>query len=301
MPIIWIEGRPVAEWVEELNTLGFKEKETIVVSHGCWKKPTRVAYQMKRRGFNWIYTPHGMLEPWSLANHRLKKIIYYHLFEKRYFRLADAVRAVSTREKENLERLLRRKVELVENGVKMPVYKPKQNTLQFLFMARLHFKKGIVPLVQAWSRVMKGTSAKLFIAGPDEGELIKIRPFLNENIEYVGAVYGEDKVKLLQESNYYVLPSFSEGFPTSVVEAMSYGAIPLISAGCNFPEVFEKSLGYRMEPKEEDIAVQLNNLKDKIYDQSLSKKNYDFIERYYSVPAIGNKLMSMYNKMNRQE
>src|SRR5690606_2109470 len=148
------------------------------------------------------------------------------------------VRAVSRPEKANLEKQLGRGVTLVENGVTLPEDLPPkddQETL-FLFMARLHYKKGVAPLVRAWKRVMDGAGEKtLVIAGPDEGELEKIRPLLTGNVRYIGAVYGKEKEDWLKRSHYYFLPSFSEGFPTSVLEAMSYGLTPLITAGCNFP------------------------------------------------------------------
>jgi glycosyltransferase involved in cell wall biosynthesis len=137
-------------------------------------------------------------------------------------------------------------------------------------------------------------SKKLIIAGPDEGELDKIRPFIKGNIEYVGAVYGEKKRELLNCAHYYILPSFSEGFPSSVLEAMSAGAIPLISTGCNFQKVFENKLGYRIEPSPEMITPVLDLLKNRSFDQELSTRCRRFVQQNYSEEAIGNKLAYLY-------
>ncbi|MEJ0030745.1 MAG: glycosyltransferase [Bacteroidota bacterium] len=87
-------------------------------------------------------------------------------------------------------------------------------------------------MVEAWHAInSQNNSVKLIIAGPDEGELKHIQHLIKGNVEYAGAVYGDGKKKLLNEASYYLLPSYSEGFPTSVLEAMSYGQIPLISSG----------------------------------------------------------------------
>ncbi len=108
-------------------------------------------------------------------------------------------------------------------------------------------KKGIVPLVKAWlqSALLNNTACRLIIAGPDEGELPLIQSLITDatNIEYIGMVSGDAKDKLLASASYYLLPSFSEGFPTSLLEAMEKGAIPVITRGCNFNEVFEQNIG----------------------------------------------------------
>ena len=102
-----------------------------------------------------------------------------------------------------------------------------------------------MPLVKAWasSSLVQSSGAKLRSAGTDDGEKEKLQAFLNEmpgkNIEFLGPVFGKEKEKLLTDSHFYILPSLSEGFPTSVVEAAGAGLIPLISEGCNFPEILD--------------------------------------------------------------
>lgn len=297
LPLIWMGKKMIPDnLIASLAKMGFTPSNTIIVSHGCWLKPTRLGYSFKKKGFRWIHVPHGMLEPWSLKNGRLKKALYYHLRERHYLQRADIIRAVSKSEGKNLALKLKRKIQVVENGVVVPPFvKKNDESLNFIFMARLHFKKGIIPLLKAWNKVMQDTKTSLTIAGPDEGELEKMKPYLQGNARYVGPVYGTDKINLLQRSHYYLLPSHSEGFPTSVLEAMSYGLIPMISEGCNFPEVFENKLGYQIEPDEAHITPELLALRDKPFDHVLSRRNYDFIAENYSEQAISEKLFSLYS------
>jgi glycosyltransferase involved in cell wall biosynthesis len=283
---------------------GITAEKSIFITHGAWLRPTKIGFMMHEAGYKWLYVPHGMLEKWSLRQGALKKQIYYHFLEKRWVKRADAVKAVSEAEQKNLERRLRRKVSLVENGVKVePLVSKATHPEIYLFMGRLHHKKGVLPLVKAWKNVLEGMpQKKLVIAGPDEGELEKVQPFINGNIEYVGAVYGEAKSALLKRANYFVLPSYSEGFPTTVLEAMNFGAVPLISKGCNFSQVFQHGLGYNIEPDEESISRIFRTLRDEPFDAELSKRNHDFIAANYSEERIGERLYRLYTSvLNEKE
>ncbi len=274
--------------------------EDIIVTHGCWQFPTRLGRALQKKGFKWIYVPHGMLEPWSMQHKRWKKWLYFQLLEKPLGKYAAVVRAVGSAERQNLHTMFGTSVVLVENGVTIPTTISQKQVvpIRFLFMARLHFKKGILPLVQAWQQVMiNQQNVQLVIAGPDEGELQLIQPFFTDNVQYVGAVYGAEKMQLLATSHYYILPSLSEGFPVSVLEAMSYGCIPIITEGCNFSTVFQQQLGYQIESNVASIATVLQSILHKDFDADLSNRNASFIAEKYSETYIGEQLYKLYNKL----
>jgi glycosyltransferase involved in cell wall biosynthesis len=289
-----------AAFMAKLSELKLEANNVIVMTHGCWLQPTRMGFVAKRAGYKWIYVPQGMLEPWSMQQKKWKKKIYFSLFEKRWAVAADIIRAVSINEYENLSRTFAgHRIERIENGVKVPTFESKATGKEtFLFMARLHHKKGIVPLVEAWHKTMAhATDKELIIAGPDEGELSKIQTYIKGNLRYVGPQYGDEKIELLRKSHYYILPSYSEGFPSSVVEAMSYGAIPLISPGCNFQAVYENELGYRITPLKNDIAEVLSLVSSKTYDHALSLRNHEYIKEHNSEERIGEQLIALYEHL----
>lgn len=293
--IVDAHKKPLHQLLEEHQ---LSPADTVVVSHGCWLTPSRMGYKLSSLGFRWIYVPHGMLEPWSLRQAPLKKRLYFHVFEKRFFRKADRIRAVSKPEQDNLSRM-RNEVDFIPNGVSVQPYPAKSSELiNFLFLGRLHYKKGIVPFVKAWAAVAANKrNIKLIIAGPDQGELEKVKPYLSENVTYVGAVYGNEKVDLIRSSHYFILPSFSEGFPVSALEAMSFGLIPLISSGCNFDEVFSLGLGRQIEPDEQQIQGVLEELASRPFDHGLSKKNWDYVNSNYSEEIVGDKLLNVYRQV----
>ena len=131
---------------------GFDSSKTTIATHGAWQFPTKWGSWAKSLGFDWIYTPHGMLEPWSMQQKPLKKWLYFNLFELKMARKANFVRAVGKPEGENLAKIFPR-VHLIPNGVYsadiMDVDKP-DSPIQVLYLARLHHKKGVIPLVESW-------------------------------------------------------------------------------------------------------------------------------------------------------
>lgn len=283
-----------------LKSHNISKADTVVVSHGCWLAPSRLGYALSKLGFAWIYVPHGMLEPWSMKQNFIKKLLYFQLAEKRYARKSKGIRAVSLVEQTNLAKQFGRKIALVENGVFVKPYRNKSSgpVENFLFLGRLHYKKGVLPLVAAWQSVFgRDIKRKLTIAGPDQGELEKIKPYLGGNIEYAGPVYGDAKERLLAAAHFFVLPSFSEGFPVSVLEAMSFGIIPMISSGCNFDEVFEQGLGYRIEPDQSNIEAVFRETGKRPFDDVLSEKNWKYTKDNYSEPIIANRLLNLYQSM----
>ncbi len=243
----------------------YDPQETIVVSHGNWSLPTRWGRIAQREGYRWVVVPHGMLEPWSMRQRWLLKQVYFHFIEKPRLAKADAVIAVAKPEYNRLKSWFRNTVH-ISNGIfpyRGAVRKPDL-PVRFLFLGRLHHKKGVIPLVEAWttSGLMGHEKYELIIAGPDEGEGEKIGNMLSEvrarnsgvvNIRLPGMVEGNEKKEMLLSSQFLILPSFQEGFSTAVLEGMTYGCIPLITDSCNFPEAYEEKIAIRIATESSDI------------------------------------------------
>lgn len=108
---------------------------------------------------------------------------------------------------------------------------PKQNL--FVSIGRLSIEKGHMVLLEAFSKIAHKTDWNLSIVG-DGPE----RPFLEKFVEKNNLserviFHGHKKniEKFLSESSVFVLPSFSEGFPNALIEAMSV-PLPCISSDC---------------------------------------------------------------------
>jgi glycosyltransferase involved in cell wall biosynthesis len=295
------------KYINQLIKIHDLDKDScIIVTHGCWQYATRWGSYFKNKGYPWHYVPHGMLEPWSREQKKTKKAIYFNLVEYRLSKKADVIRAVGKPEYENLK-LKYRNLHLIPNGIEETINNDSHqkwnapSCINYLFMARLHHKKGIVPLIKAWlnSPQAKTTHAHLYIAGPDDGELATIKQLLTKvNITYLGAVYGADKQVLLEDSHIYLLPSHSEGFPTSVLEAMYNHLVAVISDGCNFPEAIDGQYALQTDIEITGIEKSLNTIHQMSHNdlQLLSQKGANFIQCHYTLKHIAQKQFSLFQK-----
>lgn len=124
-------------------------------------------------------------------------------------------------------------VALLKNGCLPKVQQVARQQRVALFLSRIHKKKGLINLLQAWAKIdPKGWLLRL--AGPDEaGHLTEIldaiRAFgLTDSVQYVGSVSGEAKQRFYREADLFVLPSYSENFGVVVAEALAHG-LPVIT------------------------------------------------------------------------
>jgi glycosyltransferase involved in cell wall biosynthesis len=162
--------------------------------------------------------------------------------------------------------------------------KTDTSTTKIFFLSRIIKEKGIFELVEAFENLdKKRDDIELIIAGDGEAfnqlkEVVKNK----KNIRLTGHVEGEKKITLLKKSDIYILPSYTEGLPISVLEAMLFG-LPVITTKVGGLKKFFKNetMGYFIEPKsiidiEHKIELMLSN-KDKL--QEMSNFNYQYAQK----------------------
>lgn len=306
--------RPIAKRFEpDIQTLiqnaNLNPAEDLIVTHGCWYEPTRLGLSFKKMGYHWVAMPHGMLDEWAMQQKWLQKKLYFTFFEKKALNQADILRGVSPIETIRIKGFFPKKeVICIPNGVKtdglLSFESKSTDKMQFIFLGRLHHKKGVLPLVQAWvkSDLNNNNRFSLQIIGPDEGEWVKIQSFVEQsnNITYHGAIFdAEKKADILRGGHFFILPSFSEGFPSSVVEAMYYGNIPVITKECNFPEVFDQNLGFEITSEVDNIANRLDEISklDISQMQGRFRTVTDFIKKDYSLEKIAQAQLAVYRQL----
>ncbi len=128
-----------------------------------------------------------------------------------------------------------------------------------LYMGRLHPRKGVDVLVQAFKQA-NVPDARLVIAGPDDGLLTALQPMLDERIVVTGYLDGQDRLAAFAAADMLALPATGEGLPMVVLEAMAAGLPVIVSPGCNLPEVPAHHAGLEVEPSVEPLAAALRDL-----------------------------------------
>jgi glycosyltransferase involved in cell wall biosynthesis len=279
--------------------------------HGLWIYPSVAAIQWSRRGKPYVVSPHGMLDPWALKNSQWKKRISAALYENRHLRGAACLHALNHIEAEAMRAYgLKNPICVIPNGVELPVgpeaivSQPKNHNL--LYLGRLHPKKGLPLLVEAWSRLgelAEESGWHLRIAGWDQGghqsELQALARKLHENssIEFVGPQFGEAKSALFQEASAFILPSLSEGLPMTILEAWSWRLPVLMTTNCNLPEGVRAEAAIMMEADVESICGALIRLfsMDTPGRTTMGANGRRLVEEQFRWPRIAEQMTEVYD------
>ena len=277
-----------------------------------------------RTGCPLVISPHGMLEPWALNHSRLKKRLAALLFEDKNLREAGCLHALCAAEADNFRRYgLENPIAIIPNGVDMPeIGKPPvaddamvekfsgmKGRHRILFLSRLHPKKGLSNLLQAWSKIQKAESRKrkaeewvLAIAGAGQPAYeLELRTLvknyaLEKNVVFVGAVYGEDKRQVLAAADAFVLPSFSEGFSVAILEAAAAGLPVLLTPECNFPELVKSGAAVEISSQPSAIEAGLRKIMELSEGQrkDMGRRGLELVKQSYTWPSIAGRMVEVY-------
>lgn len=231
-----------------------------IVINGIWQYQSFGAWRALRRcGIPYFVFTHGMLDPWFRHTYPLKHIkkwLYWPWADYRVLRDADAV-LFTCEEERVLARqsfwLYQCKEIVVGYGTAAPIGDPdsqRETFLQenpslrgkrlFLFLGRIHKKKGCDILIEAFSHIAsRDPSLHLVIAGPDQTgwqrELVEQSNLLGigGRISWLGMISGDMKWGAYHAAEVFVLPSHQENFGIVVAEALACGVPVLISNKVN--------------------------------------------------------------------
>lgn len=247
--------------------------------HGLWEGSTWAAVRAARRaGRPYVISAHGMLEPWALRNKRWKKEVYAALFERGHVAGATALHALTEAEVEDYRRFgARQPIAVIPNGVTIPdrvgpeLFLAQHPGLRgkrvVLFLGRIHFKKGLDLLVEAWSQVAGAhPDARLVLAGPDfEGTRAVVERQIAErgvgaSVCFTGMLRGAEKWSAMAAAEAFVLPSYSEGLSVSALEAMGMGLPVILTTHCHLPEAARAGAGWEIPSEAAALTSVLQQL-----------------------------------------
>ena len=212
---------------------------SVLHDHGMWLHMNHTAAVVARRlGLKRVVSPRGTLEAWPMRYRRWKKALAWRMYQHRDLRWADAFSVTSASEAAAIRKLgMRQPIAVIPNGVLVPEVGGREATRSrartVLFMSRIHPKKGLIDLVEAWANLGK-TEWRLVIAGPDEDGYRRVveeavaRSGAGATVRFAGHVEGAAKDELLRSAHVFVLPSYSENFGIVVGEALAH-AVPVIT------------------------------------------------------------------------
>lgn len=213
--------------------------------------------------------------------------------------------ALSEEWKRNLESVVSpEKITVIENYCKIPDLSGTEKKKQILFLGEIGKRKGCYDIPEIYGRVLeKGERLPLIMAG--DGELAEVKKLfedrdLQKDISFPGWVRGADKDKCLKESGIFLFPSYYEGMPMAVLEAMAYGMAIVTTRVGGIPHLLEDGVnGYLCEPGDiEGLSKRLLELsKDGDKRRKMGERARQKAIADYSMESHIKKLMDLYDRV----
>lgn len=289
----------------------------VLHTHGLWMHPSVAASAWGRRtGKPWLVSPHGMLDPWAIRNARWKKRLAGLAYENRHLHGAACLHALCEAEADAFRAYgLTNPIALIPNGVDLPELttgrvRPDwerdlpQSARVLLFLGRLHPKKGLLALLEAWARVADSSNApwRLVVAGWDQNshrselERLAVALRVKNSVYFAGPQFGEHKMATLQRADAFVLPSLSEGLPMAVLEAWANGLPVLMTPQCNLTKGFAAGAAVRADPEVESLSEGIEAIFNSPDGQlaDMGGRGRALVEAEYNWPRIADQMCEVY-------
>lgn len=184
--------------------------------------------------------------------------------------------------------------------------KKLDNRINLLFLARIEKEKGIYEAISSYQFLKKKyPNLEMTIAG--DGSILKnVKKYVDESnikdVKFLGYVRKEEKINTFRYASIYIFPSYREGMPTSLLEAMAFG-LPIITRPVGgISDIFvDGKMGYLIDSKEpldfaEKIEILLN---DEDLLNSISEFNYCFARNNYLASIVARRLENIYYEILR--
>jgi glycosyltransferase involved in cell wall biosynthesis len=285
----WHYSRNLVPWLEQ-----HLHRFDAVIIHGLWlyygyatsRTVRRHRESQKSKRIKLFVMPHGMLDPYfqRAPDRKLKAIrnsLYWKLIEKDVINKADGIFFTCEAElllaREPFRPYTPKKEVNVKYGINSPPEYTKEmkeaflkrcpevaNKPYFLFLSRIHEKKGVDILINSYLNIAQENTPKLVIAGPglDTAYGSKIKDIVSksafkDSILFPGMVAGDEKWGAFYGCEAFVLPSHQENFGIAVVEALACGRPVLISNMVNIWREIETEGGGLVAEDTADGTMQL--------------------------------------------
>jgi glycosyltransferase involved in cell wall biosynthesis len=245
----------------------------------------------------------GFLDYYEASGRVMRFVIRYVL------RASDHVVVLTASWKERMEKLLgdAANISVIGNPIDTSRYHPfpKDNdpsrNVRLLFLGALIRPKGVYDIVDCMRRLKgQGLRPRVTLAGDRELDQVRrysIESGVEELIELPGWVSEQTKLELLKASDLLLLPSYKEGLPLCVLEAMACG-LPVICTGVGGlgDLVAHGENGFIMVPGDsEAMAAHITKLvQDSSLREQMGSRNARAVQNSYSLLVIAQQVASLY-------
>ena len=278
-------------------------RSDIVVIHGLYLFHTCCAALICQHfGVPYVLQPHGALDPYLHQRHRVRKSLIEFLLQNSITRNASAF-WFTTEEEARLAKpfIFGAHYFVAPHVLDFQIFLESRGRVSFekafscrriIFYGRVNFKKGLELLIEAYGLLLKrGIACELVVVGPVDEEM---RPRLANweqkygvlgNVQYVGAVTGEQRLEVLSSATVFALPSRTENFGIAILEAVAAGLPVVISDQVNIHHLISAGrVGWVTRCDSGEIADALQvALLDKAANKMCRDNSERFITTYFPI------------------
>jgi len=200
------------------------------------------------------------------------------------------------------------KVEVLANFIQQDVNSNKVKAREkgrVLFLGRFTEEKGIYDLLEVLPDLLvKIPEIKLILCGEGDSDSVneKIASLeMKDHVELLGWVTGDDKLKELYSAQVFVLPSFVEGVPMGVLEAMQSGCPVVATTVGGIPDQIENGVQGILYEAGDQRALRVAMeavLTDVVLAERMGQQGMLTIKRKFSAAAVMPKLESIYKTLS---
>ena len=246
-----------------------------------------------------VLGPFGTLSRYTFTHRRrLLKRIYFTTIDAPSVRRAHAMHFTTEAERDEAAWHgidFTGRAHIVPPPWRSPIPKYRSRTgSTVLFLGRLHPKKGVDVLLDAWPRVSASReAARLVIAGAGDKRFESMQM---PGVEFAGFVSGDQKTACLANADAFVLPSHHENFGIAVLEAVAAGLPVVVSPGVQLaPWIAARRLGVVVERDPEALAQAiLSVLGDAELRSRVARSGADAVVSDFGMPRVAPALLDMY-------
>lgn len=259
-------------------------------------------------GIKVVLSPHGMLESYILQRHPLKKKLALALYQHRALRCVDYFHSTAQSELDQVRKLgYTQPAVVIANGIETKDVLPKTEwkaVQNILFLSRVHPKKGIDLLIEAVEQLPANT-LQITIAGEGDAAYVEelkqlaIQRKVAHQFHFIGGVYGVQKWELYQQSDLFVLPTYSENFGIVVPEALYTGLPVLTTTGTPWQELETENCGWWIDLNVVNLTRTLNEALQLNAEalKGMGMRGRQLVGEKYEIKSVAVEMVKMYNKI----
>lgn len=285
-------------------------------TNGLWMHVNHItAKEAHRRCVPFVLSPHGMLFEQALKRSRWKKWPLKRIWFDKDIKHASAIHVTSEEEAQQVRQYgYKGRIELIPNPVAIPNYIPdvlvnkeQSDVPIFGFLGRLHPRKGVEVLIDAFSaaKYARGKDARLMIMGTGDAVYeAELRDRAHQKgvadvTEFVGQVSGREKFERLAMLSALVVPSDFENFGMIVPEALSVETPVVASLNTPWEMLQTEKAGWwtsRDTPVLSDVMNQIAEMSTSEL-RDMGHRGAKIVKEKFDVSVVAREMWKLYKSL----